>query len=310
MFSKYRFGLLLLAAALVAVSTPGAAMADLVAGYSQSYYDAATTYNGTTGVWTNTGSDTAANATAANTSYFSLTTTPNGQSALANSSQLTDALLSFTRTAALGGNGFTMMGVTRCDYSVSNGDGKGPIAFGEADGYSGSGGASFTYTQEGKSMFATGGNSGSGRISTGSTWFNWGGDYGGGWYAWSVTVDRTSTIHWQLFDLATGGLAWEKDGGATSDNIVGIDESGVLFGKVDGTGGWKGAIADVLVYNSVLSSDDVDANVDYFVASYYTTGGDPGVRGGGGSTIPEPGTVVLLATGLLGLLAYAWRKRK
>ena len=27
-------------------------------------------------------------------------------------------------------------------------------------------------------------------------------------------------------------------------------------------------------------------------------------------TVPEPGTIILLATGLLGLLAYAWRKRK
>ncbi|MCD4728661.1 MAG: PEP-CTERM sorting domain-containing protein [Pirellulales bacterium] len=26
--------------------------------------------------------------------------------------------------------------------------------------------------------------------------------------------------------------------------------------------------------------------------------------------IPEPGTLVLLATGLIGLLCYAWRKRK
>jgi autotransporter-associated beta strand protein len=30
----------------------------------------------------------------------------------------------------------------------------------------------------------------------------------------------------------------------------------------------------------------------------------------GGSAVPEPGTVVLLSTGLLGLLAYAWRKQK
>ena len=28
------------------------------------------------------------------------------------------------------------------------------------------------------------------------------------------------------------------------------------------------------------------------------------------STIPEPGTLVLLVVGLLGLLAYAWRKRR
>jgi len=28
------------------------------------------------------------------------------------------------------------------------------------------------------------------------------------------------------------------------------------------------------------------------------------------TVVPEPGTLVLLAAGLLGLLAYAWRKRK
>jgi hypothetical protein len=28
------------------------------------------------------------------------------------------------------------------------------------------------------------------------------------------------------------------------------------------------------------------------------------------AVVPEPGTLALLATGLIGLLAYAWRKRK
>ena len=49
-----------------------------------------------------------------------------------------------------------------------------------------------------------------------------------------------------------------------------------------------------------------------------TLGGAPSLSQGGGgiavgvtaAAVPEPGTLALLAAGLLASLAYAWRKRK
>jgi hypothetical protein len=55
---------------------------------------------------------------------------------------------------------------------------------------------------------------------------------------------------------------------------------------------WNGYIDDFAVWNSVLSAGDI-ADLQNHSAF-----------------VPEPGTVVLLVTGLFGLLAYAWRKRK
>jgi hypothetical protein len=37
---------------------------------------------------------------------------------------------------------------------------------------------------------------------------------------------------------------------------------------------------------------------------------DSGTAGVQETTVPEPGTLALMAAGLAGLLAYAWRKRK
>ena len=61
-----------------------------------------------------------------------------------------------------------------------------------------------------------------------------------------------------------------------------------------GTGGWAGAADEFTIWNGVLTQ----ANVTNLYAS-------------NAIATPEPSTAVALMTaGLVGLLAYAWRKRK
>jgi hypothetical protein len=72
------------------------------------------------------------------------------------------------------------------------------------------------------------------------------------------------------------------------------DSGSVLADKV-----FKGSIDEVAVYGSVLSGTDI--------AAHWAARNDIGLTP---DPVPEPSTVVFLTTGLLGLLAYAWRKRK
>lgn len=99
-----------------------------------------------------------------------------------------------------------------------------------------------------------------------------------------------------------GGLA----GTATSavndiDNGVGRLVLGGM--DVDGTAATlflEGFIAEVLIYDRALS--DTEKNeIGYYLGTKYNLDT---------SYIPEPSTLVMLATGLIGLLCYAWRKRK
>jgi hypothetical protein len=55
-------------------------------------------------------------------------------------------------------------------------------------------------------------------------------------------------------------------------------------------------VAAILVYKNVLDSADRAAVEQYLQATYITG-------------VPEPGSLLILLTGVLGMLAYAWRKR-
>ncbi len=65
---------------------------------------------------------------------------------------------------------------------------------------------------------------------------------------------------------------------------------------------WLGYIGDQFWSNTVLSSADRNSVGSYLQTQYGISGSYVGV--------PEPSTLVLLGAGLLGLLCYAWRKRK
>jgi len=68
------------------------------------------------------------------------------------------------------------------------------------------------------------------------------------------------------------------------------------FGSIcDGTTGLKGEIDDIAVWNQTLTVDQIRGIAAQTISPL---------------SIPEPSSIILTATGLLGLLAYAWRKRK
>jgi hypothetical protein len=106
--------------------------------------------------------------------------------------------------------------------------------------------------------------------------------------AWMFEVWQGGTSHNVGIDDPVGGeqydIIWHADSVELQKN--GIDDY-VVVTDVHPTGNMMFALYDG--YPSVGS-----AQVDYVAAA----------------PVPEPSTLVLLATGSLGLLCYAWRKRK
>jgi autotransporter-associated beta strand protein len=123
----------------------------------------------------------------------------------------------------------------------------------------------------------------------------------------STTATTTGlTLGWKDEPLASQVTIMPTYAGdANLDGLVGFADLGALLGSFGKTG---------KVWADGNFNYDVDGLVDFaeLGALLGNFNKSVGVGGGGMSAnaVPEPGTIVLLSTGLLGLLAYAWRKRK
>lgn len=105
------------------------------------------------------------------------------------------------------------------------------------------------------------------------------------WHMITVTVDSTGQAAGQaLFSLYTDGNG-TPSGSAVLPTKTALNDNGQI-GQ-----GYAGNVDELAYYNRVLTTGEM--------GSLYSA-----------MTIPEPSSVILLVTGVLGLLAYAWRKRK
>lgn len=111
-----------------------------------------------------------------------------------------------------------------------------------------------------------------------NTWYNF-------TWTWNKNSDNTVTQALYVNGNAVTGTestaSWVNPG------------SYVYFGGNHGNSPGLGTLDEVAIFNTALTTNQV--------LSIYTNGI---------STIPEPNTIVLLVSGMIGLLAYAWRKRK
>jgi hypothetical protein len=114
-----------------------------------------------------------------------------------------------------------------------------------------------------------------------------------GSYIYSIGAVDTANWHNLALVNDAGTVSFYLDGVAKSStpNVHASITPGAFLGlgvNIDGTGGMAGGIDEARIFTFAPGAFQVS---------------DLGF-------VPEPGTLTLLATGVFGLLAYAWRKRK
>ena len=104
----------------------------------------------------------------------------------------------------------------------------------------------------------------------------------GQWHHVAMTYDSAAAVKQLYLD----GLAL---GAPEPANALNVQSQNFMVGATVSYGLYfTGQIDDLRVYNNALSGAEISTL----------------------ASVPEPSTILLLTTGLIGLLAYAWRKRK